>query len=350
MGQLLIRLTVPLSKHADDTDTALMFYQWLPIGEEHGIHYRKEQYELLLWLDENCTTRAPGLTIEDILRWDNITVYCIYADVTVKNVEEGPYMRNRDFRRMPTPDEEALAERNEEHGRAVLSFVSEGLNHLLTFARSEKGQYWLTAYRIDLDNTSSYAVHFGAKARVGDGEWFHWWPSQVHRGGVITVGDTRRYLTANDWWNAREFVAQDRRSTLALELLAGAEYLAEAGQDRAALTEMVSALEVAISAFARSPHADKLYDGRLRERLGLETLPKVVQNLGLTGSVALVLPLLLPENEVSFQVLARCRNAINVQNNIVHSGQRGVEPELLTESRRAIRSLCETLLRLSQVG
>jgi hypothetical protein len=169
-------------------------------------------------------------------------------------------------------------------------------------------------------------------------------------GGVLTVGDTRRYFTADDWKNAQEFVAQGRRSTLTLELLAGAEYLAEAGQDRAALTEMVSALEVAIGAFARSPHADKLYDARLRERLGLETLPKVVQNLGLTSSVAFVLPLLLPDDQVSSQMLAKCRNAINLRNNIVHNGQREVEPELLTESRKAIRSLCETLLRLTQVG
>ena len=43
----------------------------------------------------------------------------------------------------------------------------------------------------------------------------------------MTVGDTRRYFTADDWENAREFVALGRRSTLTLELLAGAEYLAK---------------------------------------------------------------------------------------------------------------------------
>ncbi|MBI4487943.1 MAG: hypothetical protein HY694_02565 [Deltaproteobacteria bacterium] len=349
MGQLQIILTVPLSERADRTGAPLMFYCWLPMGRDQGIKYHKDTYHLLLWLDENCTTWAPGAAAEDISNWANVTVYRIYADVTVDNVEDDliGYMQNRDFTTMPTPEEQPLADRYEEHGRAVLSVLREGLNHLLSFARSEKGQYWLTPYHIDFDNTGSHATEFRTKARVGDGDWFRWNPSQVLRGKTIMIGKDARYLTADDWPQAMEFVGQGRRPNLTRQLLAGAEYLADSGHDRAALTEMVSALEVAINAFARSPRATTLYNARLRRTLSRESLENLVQDLGLRGSVAFLLPLLLPGEEVSTQLLVTCRNAIDERNNIVHRGQRRVEATHLSEFREAVRSLCEILLRFT---
>jgi hypothetical protein len=136
-----------------------MFYQWLPIGSQQGIHYVQSGYTLLLWFDATCTVWAGDRTEEEITRTVNVSAYRVYADITVDNLQEDllEYMRSRDFTRQPTPNEEELTQRYENHGREVFSIVRDGLNHLLTFARTEKGQYWLTPYKIDPKSTDKAA-------------------------------------------------------------------------------------------------------------------------------------------------------------------------------------------------
>jgi hypothetical protein len=92
-----------------------------------------------------------------------------------------------------------------------------GVNRLPSYVRIEKGQHWVRPMTLDPGLLASHASRMHAKARPGDGDWF-----------------------------------VSRRPSLALELLAGAENIASGGNDRVALTEAVSALEVALARFARS--------------------------------------------------------------------------------------------------
>jgi hypothetical protein len=324
-----------------------MFSEFLPIGRDHGIKFENGTHEVSLWFNEKCIAWASSHTPEEISRWINVTVHRIYVEVTTESINNDllEYMQRRDFTRMPTQEEQPLADRYEQHGREVLSVVADGVNRLLNFARSEKGQFWLTPYQIDLENTSSYATFFRAKARLESGEPFRWNPSQISRGTSNWGENTSRFITSVEWPQVRDFVTIGKRPTLTLQLLAGAESLAESGNNRAALTEAVSALEIAINEFARSPRLSDIYPSSISERLGVESLAKVVQSLGLTGSVSLVLPLVLPDSELPGDILKSARDAINERNNIVHNGQREVPSSRLILFLKTIRFVCEKLLQ-----
>jgi hypothetical protein len=99
-------------------------------------------------------------TDEEIARTVNLSVAKIYADVTVDNLDNEllDYMQSRDFRKHPNSEEEALSQRYEEHGRQILSVVQDGLKHLLTFARTEKGQYWLIRFLLDYRTLTACAA------------------------------------------------------------------------------------------------------------------------------------------------------------------------------------------------
>ena len=309
MSRLLVKLQIPIR------NTPFIFHRWLPIGPENGISYDRANYHLVLWFSLACINRTARITEIPYIR-----AHTIYANVIVDDLNDQfiHYMTVRDYTRMPTPEEEPLAQRYEEHGREVFSLIRDGLNYLLTYVRTEKGQYWLTPYAIDLDDMTSRAVEFRAQACIDNGPWFQWQPSQVSRliSIVLASDHDQRHLTQEDWPHAQEFLTQGRTPNRTRELLAGAEFLAHSGYSRAALTEAVSALEVALDRFSKSPKADTLFQNSLRARLGVEFLSNLVdRHLGLSGSVALLLPLLLPEEELPTDILKHCRDAIEQRNN-----------------------------------
>jgi hypothetical protein len=165
-----VKLQIPIN------DTPLVFHRWLPIGQENGIHYDRVNYHLVLWFNLICIERTARL--EDM---PDIEAHTIFADVITNALDDQllHYMEVRDFTRLPTPEEEPLAQGYEEHGREVFSLVRDGLNHLLTYVRTEKSQYWLTPQVIDLDNTADHASKYKAQACINDGPWFRWKPSQT---------------------------------------------------------------------------------------------------------------------------------------------------------------------------
>lgn len=126
-----------------------------------------------------------------------------------------------------------------------------------------------------------------------------------------------------------------------LELLSGAEQLAGNGYARSALTEAVTALEVAISDFARSPQHNQKLALIVGPRLGVTRLQKQIEHIGLSGTVSYLLPLLLPDSVLSVKVLEGCRNAIDTRQNVVHNGQREVHD--LIEHIASIKACCKAL-------
>jgi hypothetical protein len=280
----------------------------------------------------------------------DVSAHRIYADVTTDALDDQllHYMMVRDYTRKPTPDEESLVQSYEEHGREIFSLVRDGLNKLLTYARVEKGRYWVTPYAIDLDDMASHSIKFQARARVDDGPWFRWQPSQISRGTVVLALDhDPRYLGPEDWPHAQNFLVSRERPNLIRQLLAGSEFLADSGSNRAALTEAVSALEAAVHCFAKSSRASAQLPSSLRDRLGGKSLSTLAdqRHLGFSRFVAYLLPILLPEEELPAALLSRCRDAIDERNQIVHGEQRQVDPDRLKQFLMDVRTLCETLMR-----
>ena len=325
-----------------------VFYKWLPLGPENGIRLCRGDLELVLWLDVKSVQWSSEVAEEDIPNHINLTAHRIYADITatMDDVELLSYMPVRDFSRQPTEEEAPLAERYETHGREVFSLLADGVNRLLMFIRVEKGQYWLIPLEIDLDRMASHSVEFEARAQVDGGSWFRWEPTQTE---VLTIDAPffreapPRYLTPRDWPEAQAFVSGEGRPNLPRQLLAAAEAFAAAGSERVALTEAVTALEVAVSRFMSSPKPDYLVSEPLRSRLGLESLANVHERRGLTYSVSFVLPILFDEGTLSSQTLATCREALERRQNVVHRGVRRVDPAQLRRFLGGIRKMCEVL-------
>ena len=175
--------------------------------------------------------------------------------------------------------------------------------------------------------------------------------------GRVTLRESRSlsvqkngHIRADEWRDIRDFVVSSRRPPLARTLLAGAETLAADGHSRSALTEAVTALEVALYAFARNPAAERAFGPMLAKRMGIGTLHQQVEHLGLSGSVRYLLPVLLPDSVLPEDVLEGCRAAIDQRQTVVHQGQRDVPTGALRSSLRAVRSLCDILDGLSQLG
>jgi len=260
------------------------------------------------------------------------------------DVELLSYMSVRDFSRQPTEEEEPLAERYVIHGREVFSLLADGVNRLLTFIRVEKGQFWLDPLEIDLDNISSHSAEFGAKAQIDDGPWFRWKPGQTIRlSATIPRDPDPRFLMLSDWPEAQAFVSAEGQPNLPRQLLAAAEAFADVGSERVALTEAVTALEIALSRFVESPKSDYLLSEPLRSRLGWESLKSVHGRRGLTASVGFLLPILFDSSKLPDEVLATCRQAIEARQNVVHRGARRVDPDKIRRFLVGIRKLCEVL-------
>jgi hypothetical protein len=225
--------------------------------------------------------------------------------------------------------------------RSVLGAV----NRLFAFARSIKGQYWLGDYEVRPDRLPSEVVKFGAKIMAPDGKWQDFIPGTIiHLGGSSSCSP-ERFLKQADWRRADEYVASNKGEPLVGRLLANAEALADQGHTRSAMIEAVTATEVALNDMARNPAKSLLICSEIRRVLAETTLQNIVQRLGLTAAATILVPIVIPKADLPNDILATCGNAIVQRNNVVHNGQRRVDPEKLPKMIRAIRELCEILQR-----
>jgi hypothetical protein len=341
-----VRFTVSLfGDDAPRFSNPPIFTHWLPIGRKRGVRFTHNDHSGLLWFELESSRFSSDEA--EIARLVNVAVDKAFIEIgATVDGELGDWMKKRDFRKEPTAAEEALAERYFLHGKQVLAALSHGLNRFLSYVRIEKGQYWVRPIVLDPDHLSSHAVGMNAKARVGDGDWFRWHPTHVmHLRATMVVGSDRRYVSEDDWDRVQEFVGNNRRPTLALELLAGAEALARDDSERAALTEAVSALEIALAKFGRGAKVDALLPSSIRERLGVSSLHSLIEHMGVTASVSIVLPFLFSETQLPANLLSTCREAIAQRQSVVHQGQRTIESTVVIKQLAALRQLIELLLR-----
>lgn len=344
-----VSFDISLADHSSGGGAPLTFTRWLPRGPQNGITFTHGSCSGVLWFDTKSTWIDDEASIENTI---NVLVESAHADVvTDVDAELASWMQRRDCRHAPAGEEQNFSERYEQHGRTVLAALDHGLNRFLSFVRIEKGQFGVRRVTLDEGRLSSHAAATKARAKINEGEWFRWCPTHIiSLSGSLASENDPRFLRPADWPRVQEFVSSSRKPTLTLELLAGAEALANEGSDRAALTEAVAAVEVAIAKFVASPRvADNLPES-VRSRLGAASLPELSGRLGLRGNVAILLPFLLPAEELQSDLLATCANAIDERNNVVHSGQREVRAASLKKHLVRLRRLCELLLHHTDAG
>jgi hypothetical protein len=230
-------------------------------------------------------------------------------------------------------------------GQKVYLLTITYLNRLISYARSLKGQYWLQEYPVDKVE-GLYAVNLAFKACVLiDSEWFRWFPDvkQLIIGREGGCQDRDRLIDQSAWPEVKRFITSERQPSLVWELLAGAEWLAGIGHQRSALTEAVTALEVAISEFAKQPKAEEAFGSLITERMNVTSLKNWVEHMGLSGTVHYLFPVIFPEEKVPTEVLKVCQEAILQRENVVHRGQRDVQKDKLSRYLHAIRKMCRFL-------
>lgn len=347
MGELFIHLEIPIPTEPLVGASALTFARWLPIGDSQAINVERDGIALKLWFDITSTCGLSQDKEEDLPRMTNVLAHRMFADAVVHNVPEAllRYMADRDFTRAATPEEQSLQQRYDEVAELLLTLLLQTLNRLLSYVRTTKGQYWLGEYPIDIGQMSSYYVQFKAKARGERGPWFRFGPSSIIS-MTVEFPSEKRSVHQDEWDEIRAFVRGASRTPLVGTLLAGAEALAANGQRRSALTEAVTALEVALYTFARHPDAERAFAPRLAQRIN-GSLRHQIEHMGLTGSISFLLPVILSESQLPEQVIQGCQEAIAQRQNVVHQGQRDVQTENLRTSIAAIRSMCDLLESLT---
>jgi hypothetical protein len=131
------------------------------------------------------------------------------------------------------------------------------------------------------------------------------------------------------------------RVPLPLELIANAERHHAQGHYRAAIVEVASALEALLSDFGQHADLSRLNADRVA-RIPM-SFSKIVSEIGMRGTVRLLLPLLLSEDIVDDWVLSTTVEAIELRNEVVHQGKRELDRDAVRDAIAAIRELARRL-------
>lgn len=345
---LRIRMSVPLPSNGIVNVPHFTFSHWLPLHEDDSITVSEGDMTLTLSFDMDCLGHVSDIKEGDLPNHVNVLVDQVRAEVTVSNLtdELADFIVRTDYyRRGPerlNPHERRLIDEYGALGERVDRFTIGRVNRLISYARAQKGQYWLEEYAMDPDSTWGAFRNFDPEVTAVGSEWVRWKPSNVQH-IRLQMMDEARFISRDDWEKVREFVRAPDRPPLVGELLAGAESLADNGHRRSALTEAVTALEVAVSEFSRQPRAELAFGSVYAERMDVASLKKQVEHLGLSATIRYLLPLLFTKEQVPQNTLKACQSAVARRQMVVHQGQRDVRENEIHVFLQAIRQLCSVL-------
>lgn len=344
MSMLTIETRVPISDgDGEKPSSGIAFTQFFPIGIDGGASVNAESMKVVLWFDEQCTCHQRSA--EELNRYSRIDATFVNVKVEILGLSEEllNHMQKPAHIDESPPRGWTVASEYMQLAEKVANAVMKRVNRLISAVRNIKGQYWLVPYSL---NGKELTTRFSCSASVNGGPSFRFRP-RYDNAVFVRVGGTERYIREVDWSEIVSFVEGEGKPDLVRELLVGAERLAEQEHYRAALTEAVTALEVAISSFASAPRSAEAFGSILAERLGVASLKNQVSHLGLSGTVNFLLPTIFAEEILPNSMLSACQEAVKQRQTVVHQGQREVKAGFANASISAIRSLCDILHSLS---
>jgi hypothetical protein len=340
---LLVRMRIPIIPES----RSILFWNWLPVDEEDSLRVEEEGMSLRLWFDLECIKGASRPREKSELSlpgWRWVWATEVLADVTLEGEPDdlAEFVMTTGHRRNAaesTTEEEDLLRQYRRLGERVYSFVLSNVNRLMSYIRTEKAQYWLEEYSIDPSTMGAAFRRFGARVTLDGSEWAEWVPTDVSSLS-IKFPSPSQYMDREDWVRAGRFVNSEERPSLVRELLAGAYLLAEKQHRRSALTEAITALEVAVAQFAKAPDADRTFGPIFAERMGVSSLASQSKHLGFSGTLKYLFPVIFTEEQMPTELLKECQEAIDQRNNVVHHGQRDVRQERLDTFLSSINRVC----------
>lgn len=347
MARLTLDFRLPFSIGSENEfESALYFASFFPLGMENGAAAEENGWKVVIWFDEGCTQyQNRGY---DLGKLDYFPVKYFNATVEIDGLSEEflTYIQNP-VPLHPRPKGVWTVESEcFQFSRDLVSAVEKRVNRLIAAARIVKGQYWLKPCSLyDREVFQNYECF----ASIDDKPAFRFCPP-FDKDIYVRVPGNERGISSNDWSRIVEFVVGESKPDLVEELLVGAERLAAQEHNRAALTEAVTALEVAIYSFARAPRAEVAFGSVLADRLAVAALKNQVSHLGLSGTINYLLPTVFSEALLPTDTLRACQEAVRQRQTVVHQGQREVEGFFLARSLSAIRDVCRMLRSVSQDG
>lgn len=348
MPILTISLNIPFDLEAtNDFGLPIVFSLCFPYGIDNGIQIADSDLRITLWFDPSCVPSER--TVDELKRYFNLAVRSVNVRVQLDGLPGAllGYMQDLEFGDPPTDEQKSLDREYEQLATRVLSSVIKRINRLLAAVRTIKGQHWLREQSLNDKSIRDWCLSFDCRGRIDDGKEFRFAPATVHP-IFVTTGTGEKYVKESDWPQIREFVIGEGKTDLVRELLAGAARLAEEKHYRASLTEAVTALEVALSNFARAPKANEAFGSCMAERLSVPALATQVKHFGLSGTVHYLLPTILSEELLPTGIINACQEAVRQRQNVVHSGQRHLDEGIAHNSIVAIGQLCNLLESLTR--
>lgn len=215
------------------------------------------------------------------------------------------------------------------------------VNRFISWVRTKRSQFWLQDLRLHpAKNFQHWPEGFGKVQELVlelNSKQLRWYPplSPVTFNGIPEA----LALKADDLEQLAKFIETKERPNLEIELLANSYLLKSAGHDRVALTQSITALEVALNNFAKSPLSASLWSEQQLSRMG--SLKTEIDHLGFSTTFSRLLPLIFNEEQVPTQTLKTCLESIETRNNIVHNGARSVKN--IDEKLDAVKKMVEIL-------
>jgi len=256
---LLARFSIPLGDEEQcGKRDPLVFRHWLPLQDGDALNATEGDLKLRLWIDNQCVPAYTPVELDDISRYVNIFVETLIVDVSGIDVSdqlaEVIIKLATELNWLPehisSTYDLSLIEEYRAIGEKIYSGVVRQFNRLIAYVRAVKGQYWLHEYRPDPNNMHSEFVKLRAKVKVGESNWLRLTaPGEDYM--TLDNPARERFIAQEDWQGIRSHLAGERKAPLVGQLLTVADEFRKSGHRRSALTEAVSALEIAVSQFAR---------------------------------------------------------------------------------------------------
>jgi hypothetical protein len=349
---LTAQFTIPLvDENRFREGEPLVFQRWLPLQEHDALTATEGEMRLRFWIDEECLRHLGRVEVDNLTNYVDLFVDKMHVDVSgidvsnsladmiVKMSTEGDFSPEH---MRSTYDSVLIAEYRALGERIYLGVIKQ-FNRLMSYIRAFKGQYWLREQKPDVSNTHSEFLRLKARVKVGDSDWLRLRATGEYR-FFWNAPTEERLVARGDWQGIRDHLAGERKAPLVGQLLAVADEFSESGHRRAALTEAVSALEIAISRFAQRANPES-WSTLLAGRSDAAEFHNHVEHLGTTCTIGYLFPVIFSEEQLPSAILRTCQAAISARNTVIHGGQRDVDEEKLREYLRAIRDFCERLRR-----
>jgi hypothetical protein len=348
-NNLTIRLTIPFVQPVEPGLRTMWFHRWLPQSDTESIVVSEGGFAIKLSFDRSCVLPLGEASERtDFSGVVTVIAQRVFTDVEATALPEPLVQHILECSRQNSRDDtHPLANDVRNLACQVVGSAIKQFNRFVSFVHSVKGQYWLEEYQFDPDNVVSTCNLFRAMVNVG-GEWLRFYVPGILCVFKTPLPNTDRFISEADWPRIRDLMTSSRKPPLVWQLLARAEWLLESGHRRGALTEAVSALEMAIHNFSRYPNAEKAFGPVLASRLRVSTLNKQIEHVGLSGTVKYLLPIIFTEDKIPTNILQDCQEAVEERQNVIHNGKRDVLPERTACYLRSIRNLCQTLERYSE--